>query len=62
MHRIRTPTYCRYFGCNSTITLKLLKGYCHESENRYNGFQVIDLKNVGLPDHIFSHFDAIFMF
>ncbi len=33
-----------------------LKGLCHEIDNRYNGFQVIDLKNIGLPEHIFFLF------
>jgi hypothetical protein len=33
-----------------------LKGWCHEFENSYNGIQVIDLKNLGLPEHIFIPF------
>jgi hypothetical protein len=33
-----------------------LKGECHEIKNRYNKFLVIDLKKVGLLEHIFSLF------
>jgi hypothetical protein len=31
----------------------ILKGYCHKIEDGYAGFQVLDLKNLGLPEHIF---------
>jgi hypothetical protein len=34
-----------------------LRRYCHKIENNYNGFQVIDLKNLGPPE---PRFDAIF--
>ncbi len=36
--------------------LNPLKGYCHKFENSYNDIQVIDLKNLGLPEHIFIPF------
>ncbi len=36
--------------------VRTLKGKCHEFENSYNGIQVIDLKNLGLPEHIFIPF------
>ncbi len=39
-----------------------LKGLCHEIENWYNGFQVLDLNNVGLPEHMYFCFNAIFTF
>jgi hypothetical protein len=42
------------------IGLPFFKGYCHEIENRYIGFKVIDLKNLGLPEHIFSDFRGSF--
>ncbi len=35
---------------------KNLKGSCHETENGFNGCQVLDLKNFGLPEPIFNSF------
>jgi hypothetical protein len=35
------------------ISVRSLKGQCHEFEDSYNGIQVIDLKNLGLPEHNF---------
>jgi hypothetical protein len=37
-----------------------LKEYCHKIEDRYTRFQVIDLKNLGLLEHIFRHFRVSF--
>jgi hypothetical protein len=35
---------------------KNLKGPCHETENGFNGCQVLDVKNFGLPEPIFNSF------
>ncbi len=35
-------------------------GQFHEIEDGYTGFQVIDLKNLGLLEHIFRYFIVSF--
>jgi hypothetical protein len=50
----------KYITSSTNIKGLPLKGWCHEIEDRYTGFQVIDLKNLGLPEHFFRQFRVSF--
>jgi hypothetical protein len=63
---LKVAAACSLLLCASYADADLiqlpLKGQCHEIENRYNGFYVIGLRKVGLPEHIFSPFCCHFHF
>jgi hypothetical protein len=42
------------------LLLNILKGLCHEIEDGYTGFQVLDLKNLGQPEHNFRYLRVSF--
>jgi hypothetical protein len=47
---LKAPTVYIIFNSTTKPLASLLKGYCHEFNDSYNGIQVVHLKNLGLPN------------